>query len=115
MLDHGDSFNSPGGSFAYVIQGPVCRLYDREDLPWPCCRLSWRGKEPSWRRVGNRLVADIAVRRFPSYAVLGCDRGGNGWEGVVTDFTYELPERERGWWYARTPATGHPWPAREGT
>ncbi len=110
MLDPGSLFDSPGGSFSYQVLGPVCRLYDREQLPWPCCRLSWRGKEPSWRRVGCRLVADLAVRRFPSYAVRGTDRYGNTWESVATDFTYQLPERERVWWYAKTPPPGTPWP-----
>ena len=49
----GKKIRSPGGSFVYEIQGPVCILYDREQLPWPCCSLQWRGKQPSW----NRLVA----------------------------------------------------------
>lgn len=112
MLDPGAVFDSPGGSFSYQVLGPVCRLYDREQLPWPCCRLSWRGKEPSWRRVGPRLVGDLAVRRFPSYAVRGFDRWGNSWEAVVTDYTYGLPDRERRWWYAKTPPPGQPWPER---
>lgn len=110
MLDPGTVFRSPGGSFSYVVQGPVCRLYDREELPWPCCRLSWRGKEPSWNRVGRRLVGDIAVQRFPSYAVLGYDRTGQVWESVVTDYTFILSPLKRRWWYSRIPAAGNPYP-----
>ena len=111
MLDSGTTFRSPGGSFAYVVQGPVCRLYDREQLPWPCCRLSWRGKEPSWNRVGRRYVGDLAVKNFPSYSVIGMDRHGASWVDVVTDFTYRLPDEVRRWWNSRTPAPGHDFPS----
>lgn len=100
MLEAGITFRSPGGSFQYIVQGPCCRLFDREELPWPCCRLSWRGKEPSWNRVGRRLVGDIAAKRFPSYAVRGFDRHGNTWEAVVTDYTYVLSDEVRKWWYS---------------
>jgi hypothetical protein len=110
MLDSGVSFQSPGGTFAYVVVGPCCRLYDREELPWPSCSLAWKGKQPSWKRIGKRLVADIAVKRFPSYAVIGSDRHGNFWTDVVTDYTYQLPSAQRRWWYAPTPPQGQPWP-----
>ena len=110
MLDPGTTFSSPGGSFFYQVQGPVCRLYDREELPWPCCRLSWRGKEPSWNRVGRRFVGDIAVKRYPSYAVKGIDRHGVTWEDVYTDPTYKLPAAVRKWWYANLPPAGKNYP-----
>lgn len=110
MLEQGQTFRSPGGTFAYVVQGPCCRLYDREELPWPSCSLIWRGKQPSWKRIGPRLVADFAVKRFPSYAVVGLDRHGHSWTSVVTDYTYRLPEDVRRWWYARTPPPGRDWP-----
>ena len=110
MLDHGDTFRSPGGSFQYTVQGPVCRLYDRTELPWPCCRLSWKGKEPSWNRIGRRFVGDIAAKRFPSYAVLGIDRDGNSWTEVKTDFTFLLPRAIRQWWYSQIKPTGHAYP-----
>ena len=110
MLQPGDVLQSPGGSFSYEVLGPCCRLYDREELPWPCCRLSWRGKEPSWRRVGPRLVADMAVRRYPSYSVIGRDRHGCTWETVATDFTSLLPRELARWWYAKTPPPGTAWP-----
>ena len=99
MLDHGDTFRSPGGSFQYTVQGPVCRLYDRTELPWPSCSLAWKGKQPSWNRIGRRFVGDIACKRFPSYAITGSDRWGNTWTDVVTDFTFLLPKAVRKWWY----------------
>ena len=110
MLASGTTFDSPGGSFSYVIIGPVCRLYDREQLPWPICSLQWRGKAPSWKRIGCRFVGDIAVKRFPSYAVRGIDRHGSTWTDVVTDYTYRLPSAVKRWWYANTPPSGHAFP-----
>ena len=61
--------SSHGGQYSYKVIGPCCRLYDREELPWPCSRLAWRSKEPSWRRIGSRFVADMASRKCPSYSV----------------------------------------------
>ena len=110
MLSPGTRFRSPGGSFSYEVIGPVCRLYDREELPWPCCRLQWKGKEPSWNRIGRRFVGDIAVKRFPSYSVRGTDRWGHTWEAVYTDPTYRLSAAKRGWWYSNIPPAGHPFP-----
>lgn len=110
MRQPGDVMDSAGGSFAYRVEGACCRLYDREELPWPCCRLSWKGKEPSWRRVGPRFVGDISVRRFASYAVTGSDRHGARWRSVVTDFSAPLSAEMRRWWYAKTPPPGMPWP-----
>ena len=114
MLDHGTVFRSPGGSFAYLVLGPVCRLYDRAELPWPCCRLSWHGKEPSWNRIGRQLVGDISVKRFPSYCVRGTDRWGNTWENVYTDPTYRLSNSKRKWWYSNIPPAGHAYPTYPG-
>ena len=111
MLEPGTTYNSPGGSFSYVVQGACCRLYDREELPWPSCSLNWKGKQPSWNRVGRRLVGDIAAKRFPSYAVIGIDRHGHTWTQVVTDYTYRLPAAVRRWWYSNIPPAGHPFPA----
>ena len=45
--------SSYGGQYSYKVIGPCCRLYDREELPWPCSRLAWRSKEPSWRSAGK--------------------------------------------------------------
>ena len=65
----GYMFESPGAHLTYRVIGPCCRLYDREQLPWPCCRIQWHSKEPSWRRIGPRLIADLATRQHPSYCV----------------------------------------------
>ena len=92
--EYGKKIRSPGGSFVYEVQGPVCRLYDREELPWPCCSLQWRGKQPSWRRIGRRFIADIAARRCPSYAVRGVDSAGTQWEGVVTLYMHRLNKED---------------------
>lgn len=96
---HGKRIRSPGGSFLYEVQGPVCRLYDREQLPWPSCSLQWRGKQPSWRRIGRRFIADIAARRCPSYSVKGIDSTGNRWEQVLTLYQHRLSTEEKEWWY----------------
>lgn len=103
MLSSGTTFNSPGGSFNYLIQGPVCRLYDRNGLPWPSCSLVWRGLQPSWNRIGPRLVPDMATCQCPSYSVVGIDRSGKTWHAVVTDFSYHMPESERKWWIWKGP------------
>ncbi len=108
MLDSGTTFSSPGGSFGYVVAGPCCRLYDRTSLPWPSCSLVWRGKQPSWNRIGLRLVADMATRRCPSYSVIGTDRRGRTWTEVVSDFAYKLSEAERKWWFWHGPGHLHP-------
>jgi len=99
--EHGKKLRSPGGSFVYEISGPVCRLFDRDELPWPSCSLQWRGKQPSWRRIGRRFVADLAVRRCPSYAVRGTDASGTEWEQVITLYQYRLTPEEKLWWYGR--------------
>lgn len=99
---HGKRIRSPGGSFLYEIQGPVCRLYDREQLPWPSCSLQWRGKQPSWRRIGRRFIADLAARRCPSYSVKGVDSTGTRWEQVLTLYQHRLSTEERDWWYGKS-------------
>jgi len=99
LLDSGDWISSPGGSFSYEILGPVCVLFDREELPWPCCRISWKGKEPSWRRIGPRYVADLAARRCHSYSVIGHDSWGNKWQQVLTMYNERLDNETQRWWY----------------
>lgn len=101
MLNPGDQIHSPGGAFKYIVQGPVCRLFDREELPWPSCSMSWKGKQPSWRRVGPRFVADLTCRRHPSYVVKGVDAWGFEWEAVHTIYTARLKGAEARWWYSR--------------
>ena len=100
IYEHGKKIRSPGGSFVYEVQGPVCRLFDREELPWPSCSLQWKGKQPSWRRVGLRFVGDISVRRSPSYAVKGVDAQGIQWESTITIYHHRLTADERRWWYS---------------
>jgi hypothetical protein len=68
-LHPGQVFYSPGGTLKYRVIGACCRLYDREQLPYPCCRLSWHSKEPFWNRQGRRFVPDIAAKQSPSYCV----------------------------------------------
>lgn len=96
-------FRSPGGGFAYQVMGPVCRLYDREELPWPCCRLSWRGKEPSWNRTGRRFVPDLAASRCPSYAVFAVDQWGHQWTQILTIYYQRLSKIEKNWWVTQKP------------
>jgi hypothetical protein len=105
-------FRSPGGSFASRVEGPVCRLYDREDLPWPCCSLTWRGKAPSWNRVGRRFVPDVGAQRSPSYAVTRGGLSGMGdpviWQEVQT-LPVRLSAELARWWYSRRIPCGT-WP-----
>jgi hypothetical protein len=98
---HGHTFYTPGGHFTYRVVGPCCRLFDREELPWPCCRLEWRGKEPSWRRIGRRFVPDMSTKNSPSYCVevLGQEQSGRTF--VVTLYPVKLPQAVKEWWYAR--------------
>lgn len=68
LTAHGDLFSVCEGShFLYRSEGLVCRLYDREELPWPCCSLAWKGKSPSWNRQGIRFTRDLGAKNAPSY------------------------------------------------
>ncbi|NJO41559.1 MAG: hypothetical protein HC769_19135 [Cyanobacteria bacterium CRU_2_1] len=102
-LQHGQIFYSYGGHFTYRVMGTCCRLFDREELPYPCCRLEWHGKEPSWRRIGRRFVPDMATQNSPSYSVevLGQDYSGRTF--VVTLYSVKLPQPIREWWYSKKP------------
>jgi hypothetical protein len=82
---NGVRFWSPNQTFIYEVVGPICRLYDREQLPWPHCQLSmanpkqdgslrpakWGfqpvGKMPSWNRQGRRFILDLGTKGRPSY------------------------------------------------
>jgi hypothetical protein len=109
LLPAGKHLRSPGGSFFYEVQGPCCQLYDREQLPWPSCSLSWRGKQPSWKRIGPRFVPDMAARRCPTEAVKAVDQWGNEWEQVLTLYHDRMGIDLQRWWYTRyTP--GKPFP-----
>jgi hypothetical protein len=97
----GHVFQSPGAHLTYRVQGPCCRLFDREQLPWPSCRIQWRSKEPSWRRIGKRLVPDLATRRYPSYVVEILGQGYRTTPFVTTLYTAQLSPELQNWWYAK--------------
>lgn len=81
--------------------GPCCRLFDREQLPWPCCRLEWRGKEPSWRRIGRRFIVDIATKYTPSYYVELVGQESSSQPFVTTLYWVKLPKSVQEWWYSQ--------------
>ncbi|MBE9156224.1 hypothetical protein IQ265_05185 [Nodosilinea sp. LEGE 06152] len=97
----GHVFQSPGAHLTYRVVGPCCRLFDRDQLPWPCCRLQWRGKEPSWRRIGKRLVPDMATRKSPSYCVEIVGQGYGAQSFVTTLYTAKLDRATQSWWHTR--------------
>ncbi|WP_261358977.1 hypothetical protein [Cyanobium sp. ATX 6F1] len=101
LLEPGSIHTSPGGQYSYRVLGPCCRLFDREELPWPCCRLAWRSKEPSWRRIGRRFVADLAARRCPSYAVELLQPGSRPTRTILTLFAQRLDRELQEWWYSK--------------
>lgn len=107
-LQYGDIFYSLGGHFCYRVVGPCCRLYDREELPWPCCRIQWRGKEPSWRRVGRRLVPDMATRNAPSYCVVILGQEATTQPHVITLYWDKLPAPLKEWWHSTKPHSDRP-------
>jgi hypothetical protein len=108
LLEAGSIHPSPGGQYSYRVLGPCCRLFDREELPWPCGRLAWRSKEPSWRRVGKRFVADLAARRCPSYVVELLQPGARPTRTVITLFPQRLGPALQEWWYSKQPASLDP-------
>ena len=103
LLDHGSIHTSIGGQFSYRVLGPCCRLYDREELPWPCCRLAWKGREPSWKRVGKRLVPDIAAQKCPSYSVEIIQPGVKSTKTILTSYSERLDSSLEEWWYSKRP------------
>jgi len=103
LLEHGTVHASPGGQYSFRVIGPCCRLFDREELPWPCCRLAWRSKEPSWRRVGRRFVPDLASMRCPSYSVELLQPGSRPTATLLTLFSMRLTPELQEWWYSRQP------------
>ena len=108
LLDHGSIHTSPGGQYSFRVIGPCCRLYDREELPWPCCRLAWRSQEPSWKRIGHRFVADLAARKCPSYAVELLQSGTRPTVTVLTLFSQRFEDGLQEWWYSSKPGSMSP-------
>lgn len=97
----GHLFESPGAHLTYRIVGPCCRLYDREQLPWPCCRIQWRSKEPSWRRVGRRFIVDLSTRKHPSYCVEIVGQSYRSDPIVMTLYTVKLSAQLQNWWHTK--------------
>ncbi|MGC1306336.1 MAG: hypothetical protein WA885_03845 [Phormidesmis sp.] len=97
----GHLFESLGAHLTYRVVGPCCRLYDRDQLPWPCCRVQWRSKEPSWRRVGRRFTVDLATRNRPSYCVEIVGQSYRSEPIVMTIYTEKLPMGLRDWWHSQ--------------
>lgn len=100
-LPYGSILQSPGCHFTYRVIGPCCRLYDREQLPYPCCRIEWHGKEPSWRRVGKRFVPDMATQVSPSYSVEIIGQEHRAEPLVMTLYPIKLTAEQREWWHSR--------------
>lgn len=97
----GHIFQSPGAHLTYRVTGPCCRLFDREQLPWPCCRLQWRGKEPSWRRIGRRFIVDLATQRHPSYCVEIVGQGYRAQPIVITLYSHNFSRDMQDWWHTK--------------
>ena len=97
LLPSGSEQPSPGGMYSFRVLGP-------------CCRLQWRSKGPSWRRVGKRFVPDLAARRCPSYAVELLQPGLRPTPTVLTLFAERLSPELQGWWYSRRPEQEQPLP-----
>ena len=103
LMEHGSIYPSEGGQYSFRVIGPCCRLFDREELPWPCSRLAWKSKEPSWRRIGCRFVADMAAKRCPSYAVEILQPGTKPTKTVLTLFSRRFSSDMQEWWYSKHP------------
>lgn len=97
----GHIFESPGAHLTYRVTGPCCRLYDREQLPWPCCRIQWRSKEPSWRRIGKRFIVDLATRKHPSYCVEIVGQSYRSEPIVMTLYTEIFSVDLQNWWHTK--------------
>ncbi|MEO0519244.1 MAG: hypothetical protein AAF171_18290 [Cyanobacteria bacterium P01_A01_bin.116] len=97
----GHIFQSPGAHLTYRVVGPCCRLYDREQLPWPSCRIQWHSKEPSWRRIGRRFITDMATRKHPSYCVEIVGQSYRSDPVVMTLYTETLSAERKDWWHTK--------------
>lgn len=97
----GHIFESPGAHLTYRVIGPCCRLYDRDQLPWPCCRIQWRSKEPSWRRIGRRFTVDLSTRKHPSYCVEIVGQSYRSEPIVMTLYTDKFSSEQQEWWHTK--------------
>lgn len=103
VLRSGQVVFSPGGTFKYMVLGPCCRLFDREELPWPSCSLQWHGKQPSWRRIGKRLVPDMSTRKSSSYSVQMISQDTLLSPQVITLYWHKHNPTQQEWWCSRKP------------
>lgn len=94
-------FESPGAHLTYRVIGPCCRLYDREQLPWPCCRIQWHSKEPSWRRIGRRFIVDLSTRKHPSYSVEIVGQSYRSEPILMTLYIVKLTAEQQDWWHTK--------------
>jgi len=62
--------------------------------------LEWQGKEPSWRRIGQRLIADIATKYTPSYYVEIFEPEPALQPFVTTLYWIKLSKPAQEWWYS---------------
>ena len=97
----GHIFESLGAHMTYRVIGPCCRLYDRDQLPWPCCRIQWRSKEPSWRRIGTRYTVDMATRQHPSYCVEIVGQSYRSEPITMTLYTVQMSRELQNWWHPK--------------
>ena len=98
LITQGETIYSPGMSFCYRVIGSICRLYDREELPYPSCSLQWRGKQPSWNRVGKRFIPDMSCKNSPSYSVYLMNGRVEFTEKIITCNWVKLSPEEKLWW-----------------
>lgn len=99
-LKQGQRFFSPGGNFEYEVIGACCLLYDRELLPYPSCSLNWKGKQPSWRRIGRRFINDMSASNSEVYYVKLIDSNFENLSYSYWVFTYwEMEESLKKWWH----------------
>lgn len=106
-LSPGDRFYSPGMTNEYEIIGAVCLLFDRDTLPYPCCSLEWKGKQPSWRRdkktgigIGKRFVNDFASKNCEVYAVKLLNHN-NIYQHYYTFTYWRMSDDFRKWWHGK--------------
>ena len=72
------------------------------------CIRDRRSKEPSWRRIGSRFVADMASRKCPSYSVQILEPGSKPVETVITLFSKKFSSDIQEWWYSKKPGSKEP-------